>query len=311
MASVDWTPWERCKRSEAESGLREAWVNNLYDVAIFDGPRVPGLGEFHLLRIGRRDFAHVHDWRDLQRIKNDLVGQENEGVELYPKQSRLLDTGNRYWLWVLKDPERSFRFGSNVRLVHDDSTGRQRTFDLATQPDDLHSSGSHKKAVDTYIGSLRWARALTAAGPAEFVQARQRLEALVQQYPNQYEFYDALGGLCARMNDRSGEARVVEDLYHRFRNDLRTRINYAFLCMRREKFDEVPEIFDHELSAAYWELDESNPLFGSFCLVMLEYHSHAARSMRAARLRTSGRGYPMVFPDWVRKIWSRVVNKKS
>jgi hypothetical protein len=37
----------------------------------------------------------VHDWRDLQRIKNQLVGPECEAVELYPAESRKVDTANQ------------------------------------------------------------------------------------------------------------------------------------------------------------------------------------------------------------------------
>ncbi len=40
-----------------------------------------------------------HDWRDLQCIKNDLVGPEWEGVELFPAESRLMDPSNYYLLY--------------------------------------------------------------------------------------------------------------------------------------------------------------------------------------------------------------------
>jgi hypothetical protein len=40
-----------------------------------------------------------HNWQHLQRIKNDLLGEEWEGVELYPQQSRLCDEANLYHLW--------------------------------------------------------------------------------------------------------------------------------------------------------------------------------------------------------------------
>ncbi len=43
----------------------------------------------------------IHDWRDLQAVKNDIAGEEWEGVELYPAESRLADPSNRFYLWCV------------------------------------------------------------------------------------------------------------------------------------------------------------------------------------------------------------------
>jgi hypothetical protein len=56
------------------------------------------------LSIKRRDkepIDHNH-WRILQRIKNDLLGPEVEGVELFPAESRLTDSANQYSIWCLR-----------------------------------------------------------------------------------------------------------------------------------------------------------------------------------------------------------------
>ncbi len=45
-----------------------------------------------------------HDWRQLQRIKNELAGPEWEAVELYPAESRVVDTANQYHLWCFLRP---------------------------------------------------------------------------------------------------------------------------------------------------------------------------------------------------------------
>jgi len=55
------------------------------------------------LSIVRRDRSACHDWRDLQRIKNELCGEEREAVELHPAESRLVDTNNQYHLFVLPE----------------------------------------------------------------------------------------------------------------------------------------------------------------------------------------------------------------
>ena len=57
------------------------------------------------LSIERRDGAAVQDWRDLQAIKNQLCGSEYEAIELYPAESRVVDTLNVFHLFVLLSHE--------------------------------------------------------------------------------------------------------------------------------------------------------------------------------------------------------------
>ena len=40
-----------------------------------------------------------HDWREMQRIKNEVCGHEWEAVELFPAETRLIDPSNYYILW--------------------------------------------------------------------------------------------------------------------------------------------------------------------------------------------------------------------
>jgi hypothetical protein len=53
----------------------------------------------------------------MQKIKNLIVGPENEGVELFPAESRLVDTANQYHLWVFERPDVRFPIGWNTRLT--------------------------------------------------------------------------------------------------------------------------------------------------------------------------------------------------
>lgn len=69
-----------------------------------------------------------HDWRDFQRIKNELCGEHWEACEIYPDVDRLVDTANQYHLWCFP-----FRlpFGFTTRFVMDHgavetSGGKQR-----------------------------------------------------------------------------------------------------------------------------------------------------------------------------------------
>lgn len=95
--------------------------NNLFQVAIKTRVFEP-FGPVIHLSIKRLDKAPVRDWRHLQRIKNELCGDESEAVELYPAESRLADVANQYHLWVLPNQAR-FPFGFSTRLVGDESSG--------------------------------------------------------------------------------------------------------------------------------------------------------------------------------------------
>ena len=63
------------------------------------------------LSIKRHDKETVHDWRDLQCIKNQVCGVEREGIELYPAESRIMDHANQYHIYVLMTPNSRFPCG--------------------------------------------------------------------------------------------------------------------------------------------------------------------------------------------------------
>lgn len=52
------------------------------------------------LWVSRKDGAHTRSRADLMRIKNELVGEEFEAVELYPAEARVNDAANRSSLFV-------------------------------------------------------------------------------------------------------------------------------------------------------------------------------------------------------------------
>lgn len=113
----------------------EVFKNSLYTV--FRREMAPGVVH---LSIRRNDRTTAKDWRDFQRIKNELCGPEWEGLELYPAESRLVDSANQYHLWVL---DRKIEVGYSTRLVSDEVTlpgAQQRKLppDWApTPPDDV------------------------------------------------------------------------------------------------------------------------------------------------------------------------------
>lgn len=100
--------YKQARAAVAEMRAARVYRNDLYEVAIND------LGSDILhLSIKRLDREPIHDWRDLQRIKNELVGPECEAVEVYPAESRLVDTANQYHLWACSNPAYRFPIGFN------------------------------------------------------------------------------------------------------------------------------------------------------------------------------------------------------
>ncbi|GHO61302.1 hypothetical protein KSC_001940 [Ktedonobacter sp. SOSP1-52] len=75
------------------------------------------------------------------RIKDELVGPECEGVELFPARSREVDTSNHYHLWVIDDPTFRFPFGFTRRLVTEATIGdaRQEPWPANERPADCLS----------------------------------------------------------------------------------------------------------------------------------------------------------------------------
>ena len=97
-----------------EMAASEVWLNDTYQVMVYRNSQPPrdGWPAMTYLSIRRLDRKPVHRWQDLQEIKNQIVGPEHEAVELYPAESRKVDTANQYHLWVIAEPIR-FPFGFN------------------------------------------------------------------------------------------------------------------------------------------------------------------------------------------------------
>ena len=113
-----WTPFEQAEIPGAEH--IECYVNSRYQVQVArDGGKGSPFGPCVWLSIKLLDKLAGHDWRDFQRIKNELVGEEAEAVEIYPAESRLVDTANQYHLWCF--PKFKFPFGFRERVVSEAS----------------------------------------------------------------------------------------------------------------------------------------------------------------------------------------------
>ncbi|MGB8169899.1 MAG: hypothetical protein WCF18_20520 [Chthoniobacteraceae bacterium] len=106
----------RVEQAILDATLLQVFQNDTYWVAVGHCP------PFIRLTIKRHDGMPYEQWRDLQTIKNELVGPEYEAVELFPAESRLIDTSNEYHLWVHADPNYRFPLGFQTsRVVYDKS----------------------------------------------------------------------------------------------------------------------------------------------------------------------------------------------
>jgi hypothetical protein len=76
----------------------EVWSNDVYSAVVEYLPT-----EWAYITLKRHDRRAVRDWRHLQSIKNEVVGPEREAMEIFPAESRLMDTSNQYHLWVLPE----------------------------------------------------------------------------------------------------------------------------------------------------------------------------------------------------------------
>lgn len=115
-------PSEQEKNSYIELAVRlltpaRSFANNLYLVEVFESA-ASGTDFVHLA-VSRHDGGTCKEWSHIQRIKNELVGPEYEAIELFPAESRLVDAGNQYHLWVHKDPQFRFPVGWWMRVVRD------------------------------------------------------------------------------------------------------------------------------------------------------------------------------------------------
>jgi len=107
------------ERFYAEMVNDEIWLNDTYQVAIHRNTPNHMMGDdisIDHLSIKRRDRETIHDWRDLQEIKNLLAGPEREAIEIYPREGRRVDTANQYHLWVFPAGT-CVPCGWNVRMV--------------------------------------------------------------------------------------------------------------------------------------------------------------------------------------------------
>jgi len=131
-------PRETAKAEYNKHKNQECWMNDLYVVLVIRDEQ-HGFGDdikMDYLSIRRVDREPVRNWRHIQEIKNQLVGPECEGFEMYPAESRVADCANQYHVYVFTDPEARIPIGMQTGMKSTDSLcgSHNEPFDEKTGP---------------------------------------------------------------------------------------------------------------------------------------------------------------------------------
>ena len=107
--------YHMAKESIRRDDAKEYWANDIVFCSVDrmnytpltqiddDNPKHNGFNNyieisFHSTNKDVDVFAGI-GWQIKQWIKNELCGEEFEGIEIFPAESRMMNTANEYWLW--------------------------------------------------------------------------------------------------------------------------------------------------------------------------------------------------------------------
>ena len=77
-----------------------AWKNNHYTVQLYRCERVI-LGKLmDKVMIRRNDGEPIREWRVLQKIKDQIIGEDKMAIQVFPPKEELVDVANLYWIFT-------------------------------------------------------------------------------------------------------------------------------------------------------------------------------------------------------------------
>lgn len=132
-----WTPFYRCDPDENIDG--EIFKNSRYQIVkrLYKATKDETAPDMIHLSLKRLDGGTYIPFRDLMRMKRELLDPEIELIEIYPAESRLIDTANQFHFWGLDDRGFRFPFGfTQGRLVGEGSGVTQTPYEEGDQPSD-------------------------------------------------------------------------------------------------------------------------------------------------------------------------------
>jgi len=107
-----WTPLKKIAEGSAtrfHNGIRIEYENEHYTAyAEFSEDRTAGL-----IMIVNDDQSARRDWREFQRIKNEIAGPGWVGYEVYPPEHEVVDPSNAFFIWCFKESKLPNSVGMN------------------------------------------------------------------------------------------------------------------------------------------------------------------------------------------------------
>jgi hypothetical protein len=142
---ADWQPLERGERDRdlielMQAGLTfrviktETFANDKWFVIVNEGVGKEGTPFLHIW-IEAHDKRSEPTWAECQAIKNQVLGADQEMVQLYPSERRVMNSANVYHLWGVKGAPLPLGLGLEKLLPnHDGDNGGQNDGDGANTP---------------------------------------------------------------------------------------------------------------------------------------------------------------------------------
>lgn len=84
-------------------GMTRAFKNTRYVVMVYDNSPVTTGTAIRVMVQKHNDTPILNHWSEMQKIKNEIFGEETIAVEYYPAKSQLIDDHNIYWFWIFPD----------------------------------------------------------------------------------------------------------------------------------------------------------------------------------------------------------------
>ena len=111
MGEIPWTDWVQTRDKDAVGTKARVMENSRYIVHVYPAVRqTEGWPMIIHLSIRHVTNAAITDFRDFQRIKTELISPDAEAVQIFPAESRLVDSCNQYHLFVFAPEEDSDQF---------------------------------------------------------------------------------------------------------------------------------------------------------------------------------------------------------
>lgn len=82
------------------NGMTRAFRNTRYTVMVYDNSPTSKGNAIRVMVQKHDDTPILFHWREMQKIKNEIFGEEVTAIEYYPSQSNLIDDHNIYWFWI-------------------------------------------------------------------------------------------------------------------------------------------------------------------------------------------------------------------